>query len=740
MAPVATSASAAEPPSARRAADEISAANLARTIAEVPEPGRDTLPIILNHLGLKADSRVLDISGFQQESRALVAALFDGPIDAVGRWDPEQRVAAAQGGRVRPLSRMPDAAALPYDLVLLCPVVAKTLSELRTFVTTHSAVVAPNGYLIAHGVLPGVIDNPAFSQPPASLALEFANSFSYSADGRLELPAYLAEYRCYGVFRRKTKSNSFLAWCVLRKRSEEELRALLPAQPAAAAETAPPAVAPKSGTPALATGVAGNGQTNQPASPTPVKQGAEEIRFATRIARLLSQIRRFGPPQYDLALRELVFEEVPAEVLEVLRSRRFDSVMFVNNRFTVDARPLKMVRALAGFGRNPLAVGVNLSGEYVRDEIGGTIPLILLPDYNALVARKVRQLELPPVVGARYELWMAATAVCLANLLIELSEKPPLLILHSHDFTGAYVGGNVARLARAAPEMARTAIKWVHDIHEFVREYDIIDPTLQEIACSWETAFYPQADALITVTAPLSEKICQFYDVRTPPAVIYNCNRLAARHKYKGPGCREVSSCGDAPLMVHSGSIKPGRGVEYLIRAMAQLPDLHLMLITGTESEYVSQLLGEADELGVRGRVHLHPLLPYDEVAGFIAEADAGMIPMEHYGNSHVSLPNKFFDYIMAELPVVSADTESLKELMTDWPVGRLFPAGDVAALRDAITDVLGNSDKYKRAIRSRPDLLLGFAWETQAVKLYDIYRALARREQGRHQLQLPEY
>lgn len=742
-APVATSVAegpaAGEPAAPQQAVDEASAAALARTIGEVREGGLNTLPIILKHLALRADSRVLDIGGAiqgGQESTRFLLDAFDGPIDVVGKWDPAQRVAAAKtyGGRVR-LRATPDP--LKYDLVLLCPVIARTVSDLHDFVTARSAAVAPGAFLITHGVLPGVIDNPAFIPPPAPVAEAFAKSFSFSADGRLELPAYLAEYRCYGVFRRKTKSNSFLGWYVLRKHGEKDLQSLAPAKPGAPAlddrptRLAPP---PRSTVPPGEAAAADNGGASEPASPTPMEP------FAARSTRMLSRISRFGPPQYDAAVRALEFEEVPAEVSEVLRSQRFDSVMFVNNRFVIDARPMKMVQALTDFGRRPLAIGVNSEGEYGLDAIAGTIPLVLLPNYNTLAERIVRQLELPRLVGPRYELAMAATAVCLANLLIELREKPPLMILHSHDFTGAYVGGNVVQLVRASPEMARTAIKWVHDIHEFVREYDIIDPTLQEIACAWEGAFYPRADALMTVTQPLSDKICQFYDVRTPPAVIYNCNRLSARHKYKGPGCREMAGCGDAPLMVHSGAIKPGRGVEYLIKAMAQLPDLHLMLITGTDGEYTSQLLGEADALGVRERVHLHPLLPYDEVAGFIADADAGMIPMEHYGNSDVSLPNKFFDYINAELPVISADTDNLRELMTDWPVGRLFSAGDVAALVAAIGDVLREPRKYRDAIRSRPDLILGFAWEAQAVKLYDIYRGLARGQAGRYKLQLPEY
>lgn len=737
----------AEPATARQeAADEIWAAEAARTIAEVRKAGVNTLGIILDHLKPRADSRVLDIVGFtqgRQESTRFLLEAFDGPIDAVGQWDPEQRIAAAAGGRIRLLAAMPDTGALPYDLVVICPVVARTLSALRDFVTAHSGLVAPDGYLIARGVLPGAIDNPAYIQPPPAVAAAFPGLFSFSADGTLELPAYLAEYRCCGVFRWQTRGRSFLAWYVLQKRSEEELRALFPVKPALAAtavETARPAVKAKSDAPAPKTGAARNGRAGQAASPMPAGEAADEAPFAARIAGLLSQITRFGPPQYDVALRELVFEELPAEVSDVLRSQRFDSVMFVTNRFVTDPRPLKMVRALADFGRKPLAVGVNLAAEYCLEEIDGKMPLVLLPNYNVYTARKVTQLQLPHLFGPRYELWMAATALCLVNLLCELSDKPPVLILHSHDFAGAYVGGNVVELARAAPEMARTAIRWVHDIHEFVREYDIIDPTLQEIACAWEGAFYPRADALITVTQPLSDKICQFYDVRTPPAVLYNCNRLSARHKYKGPGCREASGCGAAPLMVHSGSIKPGRGVEYLIRAMSQLPDLHLMLITGSEGEFLSQLLEEADRLGVRQRVHLHPLLPYDEVAGFIADADAGMIPMDHYGNSDVSLPNKFFDYISAELPVISADTDNLRDLMNEWPVGRLFPAGDVGALTAAIADIMAGPGKYRDAIRSRPDLVLGFCWETQTVKLFDIYRGLARGRPGRYQLQLPEY
>lgn len=306
-----------------------------------------------------------------------------------------------------------------------------------------------------------------------------------------------------------------------------------------------------------------------------------------------------------------------------------------------------------------------------------------------------------------------------AAVISELETGSQPFVLHSHDFTGLYVAGNARDLLQRSASQKK--IKWIHDIHEYVQGYDIIDPTLQALGCRWEAHYYRTADNLTTVSGELSSRLTTHYDL---PAmgIIYNCNKIAVRHKYRGEPLRTKFGLGAEPVLVHSGSIRPGRGVDHLIGALPAIPEARLLLLTGKLSDYTEGLLELAASLGVRDRILVHPLLPYDEVASFIADADVGMITHESYGNADVSLPNKLFDYLLAELPIVCARTTTLAQLLADWPVGQTFEPGNVAELAAATNAVIADRQQHVEALLRRSDILMSFAWETQALKLRQIY------------------
>jgi tetratricopeptide (TPR) repeat protein len=195
-------------------------------------PGSNTLGTLLSRLNLPPGSRVLDIGGAVQggkDSTEFLLHLFDGPIDAIGHLSGNERaVDHPFGQRVRLLEAVPDAA-LPYDLVLLCPTAMNMVMELREFAIAHSPLVAPGGYLICHGILPEVVGKPDCPQPVPRLLADFLAAFAVSGSGELQLPFFLGEYECCGTYPRKNDVRSYLGWYVLRKRNAQELHTGEPA-------------------------------------------------------------------------------------------------------------------------------------------------------------------------------------------------------------------------------------------------------------------------------------------------------------------------------------------------------------------------------------------------------------------------------------------------------------------------------------------------------------------------------
>jgi glycosyltransferase involved in cell wall biosynthesis len=422
-------------------------------------------------------------------------------------------------------------------------------------------------------------------------------------------------------------------------------------------------------------------------------------------------------------LLDVEFPPAPSEVMALLRDRSFDTVMFVVNGFTNDPRVVKTASAVTGFGRRLLAIGLQANDgplTYTLKSLDDGTPLILVPNMNRPINIAMRARKLPTAARApRHELWLACMGLCVGSILEQIPSKPGL-VLHSHDYHGMLVGG--VALAKCG---RRRDFWWIHDAHEFIRQYDIIDPGLQAAGAAWEEMFIRDVDHMCTVSEELAARLQEAYDLPRLPSVIYNTNLLSSRYKYRGESVKAKMGLTGKYLMVHSGTVTKGRGVENAIVALPRFPNAVLLLITESKNATTDKIEKLALQLGVADRVLYHPFLPHDEVVGFIADVDLGLITPDRYGNADVGLANKLFDYILAGVPVVSSDTDAMRRFMTEWPIGEVFEAGNAESLSKAIASVMANPERYKQAINSRIDFILKVTWEEQIARLYRIYDEL---------------
>lgn len=276
------------------------------------------------------------------------------------------------------------------------------------------------------------------------------------------------------------------------------------------------------------------------------------------------------------------------------------------------------------------------------------------------------------------------------------------------------------RTTCSALESSGHQVGWVHDLHELVyglsgRLIEGYRPTLLE----WERTYLHAADHLITVSEPLAEAVAARYRLRRAPTVVHNVP-YAGDFADEGPDVRAALGIArEVPLIVFVGGVSPLRGCETIVRAVAQLPDMHLAIVSN--SSHVENIAELADTLGMAGRFHTHPYVASDRVASFIRTADLGIHGLVHYPNGEVALPNKLFEYLHAGLPVVVSDVQSMRAFVEARGVGEVFTAEDVGSCAAAIRRVLSDAAPYRARIT--PELLQEYSWERQEQKLLEIYR-----------------
>nr|BBH95692.1 glycosyl transferase [Thermogemmatispora argillosa] len=182
-------------------------------------------------------------------------------------------------------------------------------------------------------------------------------------------------------------------------------------------------------------------------------------------------------------------------------------------------------------------------------------------------------------------------------------------------------------------------------------------------------------------------------------------------------------------IALYQGNLQENRGLDLLVRAAPFLePDVVIVMLGAAREpthQKLKQLIGE---LGVEERVRLLPPVPYEELLSWTASADLGLtlFPPDYSLSIRYCLPNKFFEYLMAGLPVLSSQLDVIAELIRTHHVGVVEASRDPAIVAATINRVI-HDDKALEEMRQNALKLAKneFNWNREQVHLFELYQAL---------------
>ena len=98
-----------------------------------------------------------------------------------------------------------------------------------------------------------------------------------------------------------------------------------------------------------------------------------------------------------------------------------------------------------------------------------------------------------------------------------------------------------------------------------------------------------------------------------------------------------------------------------------------------------------AIELGLLDRVVFfnEGWVPYQERANYLLDADLGVSTHFDHLETSFSFRTRILDYMWASLPIVSTDGDTFAGIIKEHALGRVVPPKDVAALEEALNDLL---------------------------------------------------
>jgi glycosyltransferase involved in cell wall biosynthesis len=167
----------------------------------------------------------------------------------------------------------------------------------------------------------------------------------------------------------------------------------------------------------------------------------------------------------------------------------------------------------------------------------------------------------------------------------------------------------------------------------------------------------------------------------------------------------------NANVYVYVGILGEGRGIEKILAVFTRPGSSHIVFLGyGPFQEKIrSACPGNT-------RIHIHPAVPHDEVIKTISNANYGFCVIENSSLSdYLCLPNKLFEYAQANVVVIGSNFPEIASALDTYNLG--FTVNDDEKSIGDLVDKLDN-----RGYEKNPGLLDELTWESQEIKLVDLY------------------
>ncbi len=182
----------------------------------------------------------------------------------------------------------------------------------------------------------------------------------------------------------------------------------------------------------------------------------------------------------------------------------------------------------------------------------------------------------------------------------------------------------------------------------------------------------------------------------------------------------------ETPILLYQGHLSADRRLDLLVRAAHYLQAPAVIVMMGKpQGETQKELEELIVSQGVEERVKIIPPVPYEDLLSWTSSADMGLIVYQPTSSLNVRwcLPNKFFEYIMAGLPVLASSLDAVREMIDEYQVGRIIPDVKPQTIASTIDEVLADA-KTLEQMRQNALLLAknALCWEKERAQLLALY------------------
>jgi len=180
----------------------------------------------------------------------------------------------------------------------------------------------------------------------------------------------------------------------------------------------------------------------------------------------------------------------------------------------------------------------------------------------------------------------------------------------------------------------------------------------------------------------------------------------------------------DFPVIIYQGAVNIGRGIEESILAMHQVENARLVVIGDGDILRDCQSLVKREKL--EEKVILTGRKPINELQQITRFATIGLTVEKDIGlNYRFALPNKLFDYIQSEVPVLASELPEIRRIVDGYNIGITIPETTPELIAKNINAMLKSPESMVSWKKNCSIAKEELCWENEEKILIDIYKQL---------------
>ncbi len=220
------------------------------------------------------------------------------------------------------------------------------------------------------------------------------------------------------------------------------------------------------------------------------------------------------------------------------------------------------------------------------------------------------------------------------------------------------------------------------------------------------------------------------YRLKTPLSIIRNIPQLKSSSIYSPDLRSELKIPDNVTILLYQGGVGPTRLLEPIIEAMQYVNNCHFVIRGPGYEVYAKSYQELARQLNIENKISVLPPIASSLVVDAAKGADIGIWTLPNLSpNFYYALPNKVFEYMAADLPLLVAHYPEPTKIVNTYQVGLTFDPYDPQSIATAINKLVTDKATRLKMKSNIPQALKELDADNEWKKLTLLYENLKNKE-----------